>query len=105
MIRTRRKEVRRVAGVTSMCKTSHIQKRMSQRGIRQKIIDMVISFGETKGDKRILNKNGCRAVMAELDAVRQTVMQAMERGGYVVVDVEGKLLTTYALDSYNPHLR
>lgn len=39
-----------------MNKTSHFQVRQNQRGISQQMVDVVMAFGESSGDKVILNK-------------------------------------------------
>lgn len=39
-----------------MKKTLHFQARQNQRGISQLMVDVVMAFGESSGDKLILNK-------------------------------------------------
>ena len=82
-----------------MAKTRHIQKRMSQRGIKQAMIDMVLNFGVPQGDKIILNRKGLDGVLRELETLKQSAMKMRERGGVVVVANGDTLLTTYGLDS------
>ena len=83
-----------------MAKTRHIQQRMSQRGIRQSMIDLVLNFGMPKGDKVILNRKGIDAFLLELEQLKKNALKAREKGGLVVVDVNDCLLTAYSLDSY-----
>lgn len=83
-----------------MAKTRHIQKRMSQRSIRQEVLDLVLSLGFETGDKTILNRKGLSLLLEELERVKKVVVKAHERGGFVVVAADGQLITTYGLDSY-----
>ena len=83
-----------------MTKTRHIQKRMAQRTIKIEMLKLVGLFGVIDGDKRILNRKGCDAALAELEQVKKDLIKARERGGFVVVNVDDVLITAYALDSY-----
>jgi hypothetical protein len=83
-----------------MSKTRHIQQRMSQRGIKSAMIDTVLNFGKTQGDKVILNRNGMDLILIELEKLKKNVLKMRERGGLVVVKVNGYLLTTYSVNSH-----
>jgi len=83
-----------------MSKTRHIQQRMSQRGIKQSMIDLVINFGKPQGDKVILNRKGIDCVLIELEKLKKNALKIREKGGLVVVDVNDALLTAYSLDSH-----
>ena len=82
-----------------MCKTRHIQQRMSQRGIQQAMVDLVLNFGKTQGNKVILNRSGIDKVLLEIENIKQNALKARKKGGLVVVDIDGSLVTTYALDN------
>ena len=84
-----------------MSKTRHIQKRMAKRNIRETMLKMVGTFGVPDGDKRVLNRKGCDAALAELEDVKKNLVKMRERGGMVLVEVGGVKITTYALDSYS----
>ena len=86
-----------------MAKTRHIQKRMSQRAIREEMIDLTMKFGIQDQDKVIFNKKGIQELLCELDNIRKTAQKMMEKGGIVVVESGGSLITTYRLDSYRLH--
>ena len=43
-----------------MSKTRHMQQRMSQRGITSEIIEMLLRFGVSDGDKIILTRKNCQ---------------------------------------------
>lgn len=84
-----------------MCKTRHIQRRMSQRCIREKNIELVKQFGRRDGDKVFFNKKSCQDVVVSLKQLMQTVQKMAERGGMVLVETEqGLQITTYDLNSY-----
>ena len=85
-----------------MAKTRHIQQRMNQRGIKSEMLDIVRQFGAWQGDKCILNRKACGALLTELDDLRKHIVKMQEQGGLVLVgnreeDVE---ITTYRLESY-----
>ena len=83
-----------------MSKTRHIEQRMSQRGIKQSMIDLVLNFGIAQGDKVVLNRKAIDCVLNELEKLKKDALKMREKGGLVVVEVDDCLLTTYALNSY-----
>lgn len=80
--------------------TRHFSKRMSQRGITGEIVDTVRRFGVEHGDKIILNKKGCRAASDLLEKIKRLLDEIGETGGYVVVEADDALVTTYRLNSF-----
>ena len=85
-----------------MSKTRHMQQRMSQRGITSEIIEMLLRFGVSDGDKIILTRKNCQ-LLSKLFADLKTDKMA-EKGGYTVVANGDSLITTYRLGSYLPSL-
>ena len=83
-----------------MSKTRHIGKRMSQRGIRQSLVDLTLQFGEDVQDKCVLGRRGLEQLLHELRGLERTTMQALDKGGIVVVQSDGALITAYDVDSY-----
>ncbi|OOI03170.1 hypothetical protein BIW16_09245 [Vibrio sp. OULL4] len=83
-----------------MCKTRHIQQRMSQRSIKQDVVDLVLQFGVSQGDKVVLTRKNLNLLIAQLNEVKHSAMDALKHGGVVVVDDSGNLITTYAVDSF-----
>ena len=57
-----------------MTKSKHIQQRMSQRGIKQSMIKLVLDFGISSGDKIILNKKGVDNVLIELEELKKKII-------------------------------
>lgn len=84
-----------------MGKTRHIQARMSQRGIRQELLDLALQYGEPVQDKTILGKKALQLMLDELQELERSLLKAMDKGGIVVVTEGGQLITTYNLNSYS----
>lgn len=84
-----------------MSKTRHIEARMSQRAINQKLLNLTLEFGvEYENGKVILNRQGLDELMRQLRELQQAAQQAANKGGLVVVRKGETLITTYRLDSY-----
>jgi hypothetical protein len=82
-------------------RTRHIQKRMSQRAINQKLLNLALEYGvEAENGKVVLNRQGLSVLDQELMDLHQAVQRAMTKGGLVVVREDEVLITTYRLDSY-----
>ena len=78
-----------------MAKTKHFKARMSQRGIRQDLVDLTLRFGEDDQDRRILGEKALQRVLDELRMIERQVLKALDKGGIVVVEANGALITTY----------
>ena len=74
---------------------------MSQRGIKQALVDLTLQFGEDAEDKRVLGRQGLKLLIDELRALQRTAMQALDKGGVIVVQADGALVTAYRVDSYD----
>lgn len=85
-----------------MAKTRHMHKRMSQRGINQRVVKMVREYGFEQGDKKILDKTNIDKLLQHLDIVRKDLIRVRDKGGVVVVEVNDEEVTTYRLDSFDP---
>ena len=81
-----------------MSKTIHIQKRMSQRGITNNLLNLALAFGSPiTNDKYVLNKKGCQNLIDSLRHIERIAVKAMDKGGLVVVKQGDSLITTYNL--------
>ncbi len=60
-----------------MGKTRHIQARMSQRGIRQELLDIALQYGELVQDKVILGKKALQLLLNELQEIEKQTLKAM----------------------------
>ena len=84
-----------------MARTRHIHKRMNQRGINERLVDLVSDYGVEDGDKWILDKKNTEALLNAIDAMRKDLLTVHQKGGVVVVEQDGTQITTYAVDSYS----
>lgn len=84
-----------------MARTRHIGRRMSQRGIKQALINLTLQFGEDAQDKCVLGRRGLQQLIDELRDLERTAMQALDKGGVIVVQADGALITTYNVNSYD----
>jgi hypothetical protein len=84
-----------------MAKTRHIGKRMSQRGTRQILVDLTLQFGDGVDDRCVLGRKGLEQLLRELRELERTTKRALDKGGIVVVQADGALITTYDVDSYD----
>ena len=81
--------------------TKHLKQRMSQRGITADMIEVVGQFGLIHGDRTQLTRRELEDLLARLRSAQRTVMKLLDKGGIVVVEDGGALITTYNLNSYN----
>jgi hypothetical protein len=81
--------------------TKHMQARMSQRGISGDMVDLARRFGRDDQDKYILDRKGLQRLLEELRGLERKVIKALDKGGVVVVEAGGALITTYNVDGYD----
>lgn len=79
--------------------TKHMQARMSQRGISGDMVDLARQFGRDDQDKYILDRKGLRDLLEALRGLQRKVIKALDKGGVVVVEADGALITAYTADS------
>jgi len=91
-----------------MYKTHHFKARASQRAISQEMIDLVLEFGVRVRNQVVLSRNHAEGMLREIKRLmrRSRLPQAppplralrhvLDKGGLVVVEVEGVLVTAYA---------
>jgi len=84
-----------------MAKTKHYSARISQRGIREATVELAQQHGIPYGDKLVLGRKKIRFVLEALDRERKELIRAMDKGGVVVVECGGELITAYDFDSFN----
>ncbi len=80
-----------------MAKTNHMNKRMSQRGISDSMIDLVKEHGEDYGDKIFLTKKAIDRLIQEQMAELKILERMRKKKGLVVVSVLGTDITTYGM--------
>ncbi len=82
-----------------MAKTKHYAARISQRGIREATVELAQRHGMPHGDKMVLGRKQIRALLEELDRERRELIRAHDKGGVIVVERDGVLITAYDFDS------
>lgn len=68
---------------------------MSQRGISGDLVGLVQQFGRDDRDRRILNRKDLQRLLNDIDGLKRVVLKALDKGGVVVVEADGALITTY----------
>jgi hypothetical protein len=69
---------------------------MNQRGIKQSMIDLTLEHGEFDDKNRcVLTKKNAIDVMSDLKVTLKTLMKVIDKGGLVVVEETGRVVTTY----------
>ena len=84
-----------------MAKTRHMHQRMSQRGITDRMLEVVSDFGVTQGDKQILDRKNIDALMKRMDKFRKDLLKIRDKGGLIVVEVNDVYITAYNIDSFD----
>ena len=74
---------------------------MSQRGITDRMVEVVSEFGMVQGDKLILDRKNIDALMVRMDGLRKDLVKLRDKGGLVVVEADDVCITTYNVDSYD----
>ncbi len=83
-----------------MSKSRHFQARLSQRAIKSELVEITQRFGIQKEDKIFLNKQGLKNLLQELQSMEKAANELLKKGGVVVVESEGTLVTGYRIDSF-----
>jgi hypothetical protein len=81
--------------------TKHMQARMSQRGIPGDLVDLVRQFGRDDQDRLVLNRKDLRGLLDEVRGLERVVLKALDKGGVVVVEADGALVTAYNAGSFD----
>jgi len=74
---------------------------MSQRGISLELVEFARQFGEPNLDKIVLDPKGLRQMIDVCRDFERKAKKALDKGGLVVVEAGGTLITTYRLDSFD----
>ena len=78
-----------------MQNTRHITKRMSQRGVSRKMIELVLEYGVNDGDKVVIGRKEAAVLMENFREYMRLLTKVMDKGGLVVVASGDSLITTY----------
>jgi hypothetical protein len=78
-----------------------MQARMSQRGITGDLVNLVRRFGRDEDDRLVLGRKDLHGLLSEVRDLERVVLKALDKGGVVVVEADGALITTYNADSFD----
>ena len=79
-----------------MHETLHINKRVRQRGITKRMIDITLEYGKLKGDKIRLGTRRIKKLLRTRGELKSELLKIMDKGGLVVVFSGATLITAYA---------
>jgi hypothetical protein len=77
--------------------TKHMDARMNQRGLTADQVRLVLGHGEWVGDRCRLNRQGLQQLISACERTRADALRLLDKGGAVVVEDGGALITTYPL--------
>lgn len=87
-------------------RTRHLGARMSQRGVKMDMVDFALAHGKNVGDKIVLDRKDLSRLVGDLNGSQRAIaLKLLDKGGLVVVEDQGALLTTYNFDSFNRRRR
>jgi len=72
---------------------------MSQRGIGKDLVELTLRYGEDDQDRRVLGQKVLQRMLEEIRTLERQVIKALDKGGAVVVEADGALITTYRADT------
>lgn len=87
-----------------MCRTRHMQQRMSQRGITSEIVKMAGMFGICNNDRITLTGKNCEYLSEVPAKFKRTLDKMAQKGGCTVVNRGRSQLTAFRVDSFNRNL-
>ena len=87
-----------------MCRTRHMQQRMSQRGITSKIVKMAGMLGICNSDRFTLTGKNSEYLSEVPAKFKRTLDKMAQKGGCTVVNRGRSLLTAFRVDSFNRNL-
>lgn len=83
-----------------MSRTRHLHQRMGQRGVTERMLQVVLGFGVCHGDKLTLDRGNIDQLMCAMDKLKKDLLKVRDKGGLVVVEAGGSAITTYRANSF-----
>lgn len=84
--------------------SKHARRRMSQRGIPDRLVALTQKFGRLVGDRVVLDRREARQALDELDEERALLLKAIDKGGLVVVESGDRVVTTFNITERQRHV-
>lgn len=87
-----------------MCRTRHMQQRMSQRGITSEIVKMAGMLGICNSDRITLTGKNSEFLSNVPAKFKRTLDKMAQKGGCTVVNRGRSLITAFRVDSFTRNL-
>lgn len=78
-----------------MFETHHINKRVRQRGITKRMIELTLEFGEVQADKIRLGTRRIKKLLRTHKELKGDLLKILDKGGLIVVASDSTLITAY----------
>lgn len=76
-----------------MGKTKHFEKRISQRGIQQDLVDKVFAYGSYVNGQIVLSKKQAEDALKIIDQFRKNFIKLCDKGGVAIAADGNELIT------------
>ncbi len=80
-----------------MRETHHFEVRKNNRGISDYLIELVLEYGDTIGDRVVLGKKKTEMLVAEIKQLEKGIKKICDKNGLAVVIEDDSFITTYQL--------
>ncbi|TDF62062.1 DUF4258 domain-containing protein [Cupriavidus sp. L7L] len=78
-----------------MRQTKHMKQRLSQRGISQDMVELVLAHGTPDHDKYVLGFKEARRLLEQFQGFERVLKKIIDKGGVTVVAEGEALITAY----------
>ncbi len=78
-----------------MFETYHINKRVRQRGITNRMVELTLEFGEVHADKIRLGTRRIKKLLRTHKELKGDLLKILDKGGLIVVASGASLITAY----------
>lgn len=75
--------------------TDHSIQRMSQRGIKRELIDLVYQYGTPIGNSIELDKKSIQEFINGLNDLKKMLLKVQDKKGICIVMQDNRVITTY----------
>ncbi len=78
-----------------MHETLHLNQRVRQRGITNRMIELTLEFGMVQADKIKLGTKRIKKLLRTHKELKSDLLKILDKGGLIVVASESSLITAY----------
>ena len=78
-----------------MHETLHLNQRVRQRGITNRMIELTLEFGEKKLDKIRLGSRRIKKLIYKHKDIKSDLLKILDKGGLIVVVANNNIVTAY----------